>query len=361
MNSLKQIVGILTNTAPLHLAADWDNVGLLVEPSPPKYISKLMLTNDLTVSVMEEAKNKTVDLIISYHPPIFRPFKRLSQGSWKERILVDCIENRIAVFSPHTSHDAVQGGVNDWLLSAFDVKKDSVYAIEATQEFVEGNTHVLQVDVDLAKLDKVRDKSLIAYLPTESRLRKNKDLFTFYPIKVNSSSDNELWQLRVECTESELSAMLKGLLASHSQLKYSVASLSKVPRSASGFGRRAELSAPVTLETAISKVKSHLGLSHISVAKAIGKDDLDIQTVAVCAGSGSGVLNEVTADLLLTGEMGHHEVLDAVHGGSHVILCHHSNTERGYLKHFQQKLVSLIGNSVEIFVSEADQDPLEVV
>lgn len=101
------------------VVADWDNVGLLVEPAPPKYISKIMLTNDLTVPVLEEAKNKTVDLIISYHPPIFQPLKRLSQNSWKERILVDCIENRIAVFSPHTSHDALQGGVNDWLLSAF--------------------------------------------------------------------------------------------------------------------------------------------------------------------------------------------------------------------------------------------------
>lgn len=92
-----------------------------------------------------------------------------------------------------------------------------------------------------------------------------------------------------------------------------------------------------------------------------GKDDQDINTIAVCAGSGSGVLNGVNVDLLLTGEMSHHGVLDAIHAGSHVILCQHSNTERGYLKQFQQKLVSLVGSSVEIFVSEVDQDPLMVV
>uniref|UniRef100_A0A0B7BIE0 NIF3-like protein 1 n=2 Tax=Arion vulgaris TaxID=1028688 RepID=A0A0B7BIE0_9EUPU len=119
MNSLDLIVAKLKKLAPLSLAGSWDNVGLLVEPSPPKYISKIMLTNDLTSPVMEEAKDKTVDLIISYHPPIFVPLKCLTQKSWKERLLVECMENRIAVFSPHTSHDALEGGVNDWLLSAF--------------------------------------------------------------------------------------------------------------------------------------------------------------------------------------------------------------------------------------------------
>ena len=51
------------------------------------------------------------DLIISYHPPIFRPLKRLTANSWKERIAVNCLTNRIAVFSPHTSLDAIQAGV----------------------------------------------------------------------------------------------------------------------------------------------------------------------------------------------------------------------------------------------------------
>lgn len=41
--------------------------------------------------------------------------------SWKERLVVNCIKNNIAVFSPHTSWDAVLGGVNEWLLSVFPV------------------------------------------------------------------------------------------------------------------------------------------------------------------------------------------------------------------------------------------------
>lgn len=43
-------------------------------------------------------------------------------STWKERIVVKCIRNNIAVFSPHTSWDAIENGVNDWLASSFNIK-----------------------------------------------------------------------------------------------------------------------------------------------------------------------------------------------------------------------------------------------
>ena len=55
-------------------------------------------------------------------------------------------------------------------------------------------------------------------------------------------------------------------------------------------------------------------------------------TIASCAGSGSSVLSGTPSDVWLTGEMSHHEVLDAVHAGSTVLLAEHSNSERGFLK-----------------------------
>jgi putative NIF3 family GTP cyclohydrolase 1 type 2 len=62
---------------------------------------------------MNEAVTMGANLIISYHPPIFSGMKCVTQRSWKERIVTTCLENRIGVFSPHTSYDCVQGGVND--------------------------------------------------------------------------------------------------------------------------------------------------------------------------------------------------------------------------------------------------------
>ncbi|XP_014671917.1 PREDICTED: NIF3-like protein 1 [Priapulus caudatus] len=116
---LAEVVKKLEEIAPLSLAASWDNVGLLVEPSPPHPVKSILITNDLTEDVLDEAIENKASMVIAYHPPIFQPLKRLRATSWKERIVVKCAENRIALYSPHTCLDAVDGGVNDWLISAF--------------------------------------------------------------------------------------------------------------------------------------------------------------------------------------------------------------------------------------------------
>ncbi len=66
-------------------------------------VEKVLITNDLTKPVFEEALNHKVNLILSYHPVIFEPLKRLTQSEWSQKSIVKCIENRIAVFSPHTT------------------------------------------------------------------------------------------------------------------------------------------------------------------------------------------------------------------------------------------------------------------
>jgi len=83
---------------------------------------------------------------------------------------------------------------------------------------------------------------------------------------------------------------------------------------------------------------------------------------AVCAGSGSSVLKVCSADVWITGEMSHHEVLDASNKGSTVILCEHSNTERGFLPHWSQKLRSVVfEDQIMVSVLELDRDPLRIV
>lgn len=57
--------------------------------------------------------------------------------------------------------------------------------------------------------------------------------------------------------------------------------------------------------------------------------------------------------------MSHHEVLEAAHNNVNVILCNHSNSERGFLKHFQGTLAILLNDpEIEINISQSDADPL---
>jgi putative NIF3 family GTP cyclohydrolase 1 type 2 len=63
-------------------------------------------------------------------------------------------------------------------------------------------------------------------------------------------------------------------------------------------------------------------------------------------------------DLFITGEMSHHELLDAAAKNINVVMLNHSNSERGYLKYFSGILKGLVSNGIEVLVSETDEDPL---
>lgn len=70
---------------------------------------------------------------------------------------------------------------------------------------------------------------------------------------------------------------------------------------------------------------------------------------------------EVLVLSLLAGEMSHHDVLNAVSQGVNVILCEHSNTERGFLSDLRDMLHVHLEGKINIILSETDRDPLHVV
>jgi putative NIF3 family GTP cyclohydrolase 1 type 2 len=75
--------------------------------------------------------------------------------------------------------------------------------------------------------------------------------------------------------------------------------------------------------------------------------------------SGATVLEHAKADLYFTGEMTHHQFLAATAQGTSVIVCRHSNTERGYLPFYISHLSKVIDpNQVTFMLSEKDADPV---
>src|SRR5256885_11015990 len=108
MTPLRSLLEILEEIAPTRYAEPWDNVGLLVG-DPDQKITKAILTIDYTPAVAEEARSQNCDCIISYHPPIFDPLKRILSTS----LIYDAIRRGVAIYSPHTALDVAEGGTND--------------------------------------------------------------------------------------------------------------------------------------------------------------------------------------------------------------------------------------------------------
>src|SRR5438552_11061272 len=101
---VSEIIPILERLAPLEFAAEWDNVGLLIG-SRTWEARKILLTIDLTAAVMAEAIDAEAGMIIAYHPPIFAPFKSLTDSTEKSRLALEAARAGIAVYSPHTALD----------------------------------------------------------------------------------------------------------------------------------------------------------------------------------------------------------------------------------------------------------------
>jgi len=85
-----------------------------------------------------------------------------------------------------------------------------------------------------------------------------------------------------------------------------------------------------------------------------------VSIIAVGAGCCSKILNNVNADIIITGEFSHHEILDENSRGVSVIVTDHSNTERGYIEVFKERFIDLLkknNESVKMIVSKMDRDP----
>ena len=68
----------------------------------------------------------------------------------------------------------------------------------------------------------------------------------------------------------------------------------------------------------------------------------------------------IEADFYVSGELSHHVILDAVSHDRSVMVCNHSNTERGFLKELRARLESELGEEFTFVVSQTDRDPLSV-
>lgn len=99
---------------PTHHAESWDVVGL-VSGNPSQNVQKILLTVDLTMEVVEQAKELKVDLIFAHHPFLLRGITNLSELTAKGAVLSELIRNGIAVYSAHTNADSAVLGTSAYL------------------------------------------------------------------------------------------------------------------------------------------------------------------------------------------------------------------------------------------------------
>lgn len=147
MKKIKDIIRIMEEFAPKTLKEDFDNVGLMVGDRN-KEVKKILLALDCTLDVIKEAKEKSVDLIITHHPLIFRKPSSITTDTLIGKKIIELIKNDISLYSSHTNLDSAENGLNETIVNLLGY---------STNELIEVNKMARNDNEGLGRIVRLED------------------------------------------------------------------------------------------------------------------------------------------------------------------------------------------------------------
>lgn len=364
---INEIADAVEKIAPLKLAQDWDNVGLLVGDEN-KNIKNILVTIDVTAAVVEEAKKLKTDLILSYHPVIWDGLKTVTTKTETAHI-VELIRSKISVFSIHTAFDVAAGGVNDQLAEIVGIENPKPIGDYVANP--EGNYFKIVTFVPVDSVNAVAESMFDAGAGSIGNYSKcsfqSEGTGTFLPMqgakpaigkKGKLEKVNEI-KLESIVSESKVANVITAMRNAH---PYETPAFDVFRHydleGKLGLGRVGELKKPTSMSAIIENIKKVTGAKTIGI---VGKERRTVKKAAVCAGSCGKLINSVIADncdLYLTGELKHHQALAAQEANLTCICLSHTVSERFALKKLAKDLKKHLKNAT-IRISKKDADPFK--
>jgi dinuclear metal center YbgI/SA1388 family protein len=338
MPTVSDIITQLDQIAPPHLAETGDPIGLHVG-SRTNEVRKVRVCVDTCPRVVDAALAQGADLIVSHHPLIYTPLKSITDGDPVAGTAAKLVRANASLFALHTNFDSAPGGINDALASRLGLRETVVMVPRALEQF-----YKIVVFVPEEALDQVRDIMAEAGAGVIGNYTccsyRTLGAGTFVPNEQaqpyigNHGSLEEVEEYRLEmlCSESRREAVIAALLAAHpyEEPAYDIYLLANQPTGGQscGFGRVGNLPEPASLADFAAFVRGALQLAHLKLS---GDPDKLITRVAVMGGGGSGYYPDAIrlgAEVYVTGDTKHHDILTAEALGLAMIDAGHFETER---------------------------------
>ena len=367
MPTVDAVARYLEDFAPLELAAEWDNVGLLLGDRVSE-VGKIMTCLTVTPESAEEAVAEGVNLIVTHHPILFRPIQRLTTATAEGRMLLSLIRANVAVYCPHTAFDSTRDGINDLLakqLELTQVRPLRPRSSERQAKFV-----VFVPDSDLRVVSDALFAAGAGHIGQYSQCSfRLSGTGTFFgsdgtnPTLGQKGRREEVaeWRLEAVCPEKLVDAAIAAMRKAHSyeEPAYDVYPLRSGP-SGTGEGRFGRLPTPLALGSLAGRIKETLSAP---VVQIVGDPARPVQSVAIACGAGGEFIADaarIGADVFLTGEARFHDYLAAEARGLSLLLPGHFPTERPGV----EDLADRIGRSfpdVTVWASRREADPVHAI
>jgi len=368
---ISEIASIIEEIAPIRLAEDWDNVGLIIGDYNQD-IKKILLALDITSEVVNEAEQLKVDLIITHHPLIFSPIKKITQDSYITKIAIELIKNNISVYTAHTNLDKSPRGTSYSLANLLGLQNLSYLKLDTTFRMFKYAVFVPE-GYEAKIIDAIANAGggIIGNYSHCSFMTSGTG--TFKPLEGAKPTIGEVGNLE-KVKENKIEALIRedvlnNVIESvkkvhpYEEVAYDIFPLENKDERF-GEGVKGEFSTSITVEDFAVEIKKKLGLERVTI---IGDLKKKVKKIGVYTGSSDGILNDSsirTIELLVTGDVKYHNAIKAREEGLIIIDAGHYGTEKVVLPYLRdiisEKLKGKIAEN-NIFLSAIDSNPFKII
>ena len=356
MPTVRDLTDALHAWAPPGSKLDYDNVGLQVG-HPDREVGGVLVALDLTPVVIDEAVARGAELIVTHHPLLFRPLKRLTADDPTGAIALRLAEAGLAYHAIHTNLDATRDGVSFALaerLGLTDCRflEPSEGALVKLVTFVPV-THAETVRQAMAEAGagRIGDYEACAFtLRGTGHFRPGAG--TDPHIGEAGGADEAVEEVRIEAEVMrwDVGRVLAAAKAAHpyEEVAYDLYPVEQ-PASRVGFGAVGTLPEAMPLDTFLARAAERLDAAALRYS---GEPTMPVQTVAVCGGAGASLIGRARAagaDAYVTSDLTYHRFFESfdAEGTPRMALIdagHYeteAHTEQLIVKHLAQRFPGL--------------------
>ena len=195
---VNELCSIIENVAPVELADDWDNVGLLIGDKNST-ITGVVTCVDLSFGAIDYAIEHNCNMIVTHHPVIFTPLKRIVYSDYSSDLVIKCIENHINVYAAHTNMDMADNGINFTFFTKLNIKAER-FLNDGLGVFGEFNG---DLDKLLLKVKEITNEKSLKFYKA-----KNANLAEKCKIAFISGSGGRIEEVVNKCAEKEITIFI---------------------------------------------------------------------------------------------------------------------------------------------------------
>ena len=360
--TVKEIANALEKFAPLPLQDGFDNAGLQIGLTDAE-VTGVLLCLDVTEQIIDEATALGYNLIISHHPLLFRPLKKITGSNYVERCVIKALANGISIYSAHTNLDNAQGGVNYHIAHKLGLKNVRILVPK------ENTLLKLAVYVPISHEEKVRkvlfdagcgnigNYDCCSYNINGKGTFRAGENCNPYCGTIGDIHSEEETRIETVLPTHIKNRVVRALLEAHpyEEPAYDLYPLMNEWNNA-GSGVIGELNDECDEKEFLLRIKEIFAVVCVKHTSLRG---VPIKKVALCGGAGASFSNAALAsgaDIYITGEARYHELFDNTQKMIYAIIGHYESEQ--YTTEILHTIVSSAFPNVPIRTTEISTNPI---